>query len=96
MGYALQELRSPKRVVISMVPVIGGDMPTVSIKTDRPVDKVCIEEVMKALADVVVRAPVKVGQVILEDLCGAKIVATREVKPKEAVPRGGVSTLSRH
>lgn len=92
--YAIQEIKSPKRVVISVVPVIGGDMPTVSVKTDRPVDKACVEEVMRALANVVVKAPVRVGQVILEDVCGARIVATREVK--EAVPRGGVSALSRH
>ncbi|MEM4030112.1 MAG: DUF1667 domain-containing protein [Thermofilaceae archaeon] len=78
--YAVQEVKRPRRVVVSVVRVVGGDMPIVSVKTDRPVDKSCIESLMQLLARVVVEAPVEVGQVILENVCGANIVATRKVR----------------
>lgn len=78
--YAYTEATDPKRVVMSVIPVVNGDYPTVSVKTDKPVSKKCIGEVMKRLADLVVEAPVEIGQVVLRDICGANIVATRRVR----------------
>lgn len=78
--YAYSEVTDPRRVVMSVIPVRNGDYPTVSVKTDKPVSKKCIEEVMKRLTDLVVDAPVEIGQVILRDICGANIVATRRVR----------------
>ncbi len=77
--YAVQEVTAPKRVVMSVVKVKGGIFPTVSVKTDKPVPKELIPEIMKKLAGVEVEAPVHVGQVIIENILGtgANIVATR-------------------
>ncbi len=77
--YAVQEVTEPKRVVMSVVKVKGGMFPTVSVKTDKPVPKKLIPEIMKKLVDVEVEAPVHVGQVIIENILntGANIVATR-------------------
>jgi len=65
---------------MSVVKVRNGDMPTVSVITSKPVPKKCIPEVMKATAEVEVEAPVELGQVILKNICGADIIATRRVK----------------
>ena len=49
------------------------------MKTDRPVPKERIFDVMRALDGVELAAPVQVGQVVLTDVChtGANVVATR-------------------
>jgi len=74
--WAIQEVTNPKRVVMSVVPVDGGALPTVSVKTDEPVPKERIPELMKFLAKLKLKAPVKVGEVVAE-WQGIKIVATR-------------------
>ncbi|ALV62652.1 hypothetical protein ADU37_CDS09530 [Thermococcus sp. 2319x1] len=79
--WAIEEVISPKRVVMSVIKVKDGKLPTVSVKTDRPVPKEKIPELMKLLAKIEVKAPVEVGQVILEKPLNldVKVVATREV-----------------
>lgn len=80
--YAEQEVSSPERIVMSVVGCLGGDLPTVSVKTSEPVRKEKIDEVMKCIRDVEVEAPVSVGDKIVEDVCGSgvDIVATRSVE----------------
>ncbi len=79
------EIFDPRRTVTSTVLVEGADLPLVSVKTDTPVPKHMVLEVMDCLAHVVVRAPVGIGQVIVSDILGTgcNIVATRKV-PKRA------------
>lgn len=74
--WAIQEITNPKRVVMSVVPVKGGALPTVSVKTAEPVPKEKIPELMKFLAKLRLKAPVKIGDVVAE-WAGIKIVATR-------------------
>ncbi|WP_297519051.1 DUF1667 domain-containing protein [Thermococcus sp.] len=74
--WAIQEVTNPKRVVMSVVPVEGGALPTVSVKTAEPVPKEKIPELMKFLANLKSKAPVKIGDVVAE-WEGIKIVATR-------------------
>ncbi len=77
--WAAREVTDPKRVVITVVPVRGGDPPTVSVKTDRPIPKSRIPEFMRALAGLEVEAPVRVGQVLASGVLDlANVVATRE------------------
>ncbi|MGC9308328.1 MAG: DUF1667 domain-containing protein [Thermoplasmatota archaeon] len=79
--YARQELSEPRRVVMSVVPCTGGDLPTVAVKTAAPVPKAAIQAVMQALAGVTVAAPVAVGDIIVENVAGlgVDVVATRSV-----------------
>lgn len=74
--WAVEEVTSPRRVVMSVVPVEGGALPTVSVKTAEPVPKERIPELMSVLAGLKLKAPVTVGQVVAE-WEGVKIVATR-------------------
>ncbi|AMQ19140.1 DUF1667 domain-containing protein [Thermococcus peptonophilus] len=76
MEWAVQEVISPKRVVMTVIPVEGGALPTVSVKTAEPVPKEKIPELMRFLAKLKLKAPVNVGQVVAE-WEGIKIVATR-------------------
>ncbi len=80
--YAEQEITSPKRTVMSVVECKDGDFPTVSVKTSEPVEKEEIDDVMRALSEIEIQAPVKTGEVILKNVCnsGIDVVATRSVE----------------
>jgi len=78
--YARRELANPVRHVMTVVKVRCGDLPVVSVITSKPVPKSCIENVVKATANLEVEAPVELGQVLIEDVCGASLIATRKVK----------------
>lgn len=82
--YAQNEIE-PKRVLISVVKVSGGNLPVVSVKTSEPMPKEMIPEAMRTLSKVTVQAPVKIGQVIIKDFLGLKInvIATRNVDPAQ-------------
>ncbi|MFO7791526.1 MAG: DUF1667 domain-containing protein [Candidatus Saliniplasma sp.] len=80
--YAEQEVSSPKRTVMSVVKCTGGDFPTVSVKTSEPVSKEKIRDVMTALSQKEVEAPVRFGDRLIENVCGlpVDIIATRRVE----------------
>ena len=75
------ELTHPTRVVTSTVRCEGGLYPRCPVKTDRAIPKEKMFEVMRALEDITLTAPVQVGQIIIENVCGAgaNVVATREL-----------------
>lgn len=82
--YAQNEVE-PKRTLISVVKVSGGNLPVVSVKTSEPMPKEMIPEAMKILSKVTVQAPVKIGQIIIKDFLGLKInvIATRNIDPAQ-------------
>ena len=77
--YAMEEVSSPKRVVISVVRCRGGELPVVSVRTDRPVPKDKIWDIMRLLSEIEVEAPIEIGQIIVENALGlgVNIIATR-------------------
>ncbi len=79
--YVEGELFDPRRTLTTSVPVDGGDAPLASVKTAEPIPKGQVFEAMKSIAGVHLTAPVKIGDVIIEDLVGTGIdlVATRDV-----------------
>ncbi len=79
--YGRVELTAPTRTVTSTVRCEGGAHPRCPVKTDRPVPKGSVFSVMEALEGVALAAPVKVGQVVVENVCGtgANVVATRDL-----------------
>lgn len=78
-GYAIAESTNPVRTVTSTVRVSNRKDTMVSVKTEQPIPKGKMLEVMAALRAVTVCAPVKLGDVILQDVFGAKVVATKAI-----------------
>jgi len=80
-AYAKKELTNPTRIVTSTVRVAGGKLPMVSVKTESDIPKGKIFECVKALKDIEVKAPVKIGDVIVENVAGTgvNIIATKNV-----------------
>jgi len=80
-AYAREEIADPKRVLATSVKVLGGDYPLVSVRTDRPVPKRLIPEIMEVVRKLWAKAPVEIGQVLVSDVAGtgANLIATRRV-----------------
>lgn len=79
--YARQEAISPERMITAAIPVAGSPLP-LSVKTSRPIPKRLIDACMAALADANPQLPIRIGDVILENVLGtgADIVATRTLE----------------
>lgn len=83
-AYGKKEVTNPTRIVTSSVCVTNGTLAMVSCKTSCDIPKGKIFDVVKALKGVVVPAPVKIGQVLVEKVAGteADIVATKNIAVK--------------
>ncbi len=80
--YARKEVLSPTRVVTSTVHVDGGAIAMVSVKTKEDIPKGKIFDCMKEIREVTVKAPVAIGDVIIENCAGTGIpvIATKSVE----------------
>lgn len=79
--YARKEMTDPRRIVTTTVRVTGGHLPAVSVKTASDIPKAKIADCIRALRTVTLEAPVKTGQVVLENVAGTgvDIVATKNI-----------------
>lgn len=79
--YARKEVLDPTRTVTSVVFIDSETEKMLPVKTKEDIPKDKIFDVMEALKNVHVKAPVKIGQVILENAAGTgvSIVAAKDV-----------------
>lgn len=79
--YGKIELTNPTRVITSTVRCAGGAHPRCPVKTDRPIPKGLIAQVMDALDGVELHSPVQAGTVVVPNVCGtgANFVTTRDL-----------------
>ncbi len=79
--YARKEVTNPTRIVTSTVVIRGGDKPRLSVKTANDIPKDKIFEVMKDIDAAHPSAPVKIGDVIVENVAGTgvNVIATRNI-----------------
>ncbi len=79
--YGKQESVSPERMVTAVVPVVGRRMP-LSVKTKSPIPKKDIDRCMQEIRALELTAPIQMGQVVLENVCGSgvPIIATKSVE----------------
>ncbi len=81
--YAKQEAVCPLRMVTSTVALLSkSGLARLPVITSGEVPKDKIFEIMKKLYNVEVKAPIKVGDVIIKNILnlGVDIISTREVK----------------
>jgi len=73
---------NPRRTLITVLKVNGGGLPVVSVKTSKPIPKDLIPKAMKDLSKVIVKAPVRAGDIIVRNLLGlgVDVIATRDVE----------------
>lgn len=78
--YAQNECLHPVRTVTATVRVDNRPDTMVSVKTETPVAKDQMAAVMDQLRKLQVSAPVAAGAVLAENICGSRIVATKEIR----------------
>lgn len=80
-AYARKEVTSPTRIVTTTVRVSGASSPVVSCKTKSDIPKSMIFDVIDALKEITVTAPIKIGDTLVKDVAGTgvDIVATQNV-----------------
>ena len=77
--YAIDECTHPVRTVTATVRVANRPDTMVSVKTEAPVPKRKMMDVMHILRSMSVSAPIAIGAVVVSDILGTKIIATGKV-----------------
>lgn len=79
--YAEQEHIDPRRMVTTTIYVEGGLWARLPVKTTLPVPKNQVMVVCKQLQDIKIKAPIKMGEVIVKNVLdtGVDIIASRDM-----------------
>ncbi len=79
--YGIKELTAPTRMVTSTVRITGAHLSRLPVRTDQGIPKGRIMDCMAIINSLTVKSPIKMGQVLVDDLfgTGAKIIATRSL-----------------
>ncbi|MGM0501061.1 MAG: DUF1667 domain-containing protein [Bacillota bacterium] len=83
--YVRNEYYNPTRILPTTARVSGGVLPLVPVKSEDAIPKGLLDEAMVKIAEVELEAPVKLGDVVVENILdtGVNIVATRDLPKKQ-------------
>ena len=83
--YVKAELIRPMRSLTTSVKTIFSDSPVVSVRTSGEIEKAKIRAVIDSLADVTVQQRIRIGDVIVPNVCGTGVnvicTSNRLVRP---------------
>jgi CxxC motif-containing protein len=84
LDYAKQEFFAPKRVLTTTIKVKNGFLPLLPVRVDKAILKENLEEALNTIAKTEVEAPIKMGDVLIENIAGedANIIASRDMPKK--------------
>lgn len=71
--FAHQELTCPMRVLTTTIAVSGGDEALLPVRTAEAIPLALHAQAMNFIRGLVVNAPIRIGDVVLEDLLGTSI-----------------------
>lgn len=71
--FAHQELTCPMRVLTTTVAVSGGDEALLPVRTTEAIPLALHAQAMDLIRGLVVKAPIRMGDIVLEDLLGTNI-----------------------
>lgn len=77
--HAIGECTNPIRSLTSIVRVSNREDTMVSVKSAAPVPKGKMFEIMERIHATAVQAPVRIGDVLIPDVFGTDIIATKEI-----------------
>ncbi|RDY25268.1 DUF1667 domain-containing protein [Romboutsia weinsteinii] len=80
--YAVEELTNPKRVITTTVKLNNSYLNLLPVKTEDSVPKGMIFEIMEELDKVNVTAPIKIGDIIIENVLGTgvNVISTKTIE----------------
>ncbi|MFX0083000.1 MAG: DUF1667 domain-containing protein [Candidatus Hodarchaeota archaeon] len=79
--YVKEEFIAPKRILTTTMRVKNGFLPLVPVRSDTPIPKEKLQDTLKEIAKTVVKAPIKMGDVLLKKVLGldVNIIASRDL-----------------
>ena len=79
--YAINEITDPRRMVATTVRIQHGIHPLLPVYTSEPFPKGRVTELLREIRKVEITAPIKMGQVVLENALGTGIdvIASRDL-----------------
>jgi len=82
--YAKQEFYEPKRILTTTIRVEDGFLPLIPVRTDKPILKDKLREALNEIAKTVVKAPVKMGDILIENILelDSNLIASRDLPKK--------------
>ena len=82
--YAKQEFYEPKRILTTTIRVEDGFLPLIPVRTDKPILKDKLREALNEIAKTVVKAPVKMGDILIENILelDSNVIASRDLPKK--------------
>jgi len=78
--YGIDECLHPVRTVTAIVRVGNRTDTMLSVKTESPIPKGNIFDLMKIINEKIVDAPIEIGIVICDNVFGTKVIATKSIK----------------
>ena len=81
--FAHQELTCPMRVLTTTVAVSGGDEALLPVRTTEAIPLTIHAQTMDLIRGLIIDAPVRMGDVVLEDLLhtGIDLIASMDIDP---------------
>lgn len=81
-AYALNEISNPTRMITSTVAIESEELCRLPVMTSAPIPKGRIFDVMAEINKALVKAPVHIGDIVIENVLGlgADIKATRNIE----------------
>ena len=83
--FVIKEMENPERTITSSIKIENGELPLISVRTSKPVPKSKIFEIINIINTIIVKAPIRCNDVIVENILdlGVNIISTRSVKLKQ-------------
>ncbi len=79
--YAREEFVAPKRILTTTMRVENGFLPLIPVRSDKAIPKERLKETLKLIAKTKLKAPIKMGDILLEKVLGLEIniIASRDL-----------------
>lgn len=77
--YGHDECLHPTRTVTSIVRVANREDTMVSVKTEAPIPKENIADLMRVIRATTVNAPIAIGDVVCDNVYGTRVIATKSI-----------------
>lgn len=82
--YAKEEFSAPKRIITATMRVENGFLPIIPVRTEKPIPKESVFDIIKEISSVKVKAPIKVGDILIKNIhdLGINVIASRNMPVK--------------
>ena len=79
--YARVEFIAPKRILTTTIRVENGFLPLIPVRSNTPIPKEKLDDTLKEIAKTKVKAPIKMGDILIKNVIGldANIIASRDL-----------------